>query len=325
MFSGQGFHAIDSRRLYFNAQTGALAKTVEMHKQPIISVIIPVFDRASVLVNAIKSILEQSFQEFEIIVVDDGSRDRTAAAVLGIAQTEPRIRCLRHKANRGAQAARNTGIRAAFGEWIAFCDSDDTWLPHSLDVRMAAAGSRNAQVVHAGGFVLRIEEAERETLEVPALAGNVYRQLLRRPGPMFQSLLVRAKALRAIGGLDEAIVGYQEWDTAIRLARHFEFAFVPEPTFVYDCRRSDTISKDLLRGARGYEYILKKHLRNIAIWAGPRAVSEHYFRLSSEYKAAGDESAFRRCRGLSHLWWPNPSALLRDLRAVTVSLSNCAL
>jgi glycosyltransferase involved in cell wall biosynthesis len=249
-------------------------------------------------------------------VVDDGSQDATAKAVFRMAQSEPRIRLIRHEFNRGAQAARNAGIRAALGEWIAFLDSDDTWLSSSLDVRIAAARSRNVQVVHSPGFVLRFGGGERETFEVPALSGNVYRQLLRGAGPVFQALLVSAKALRAIGGLDEAIVAYQEWDTAIRLANRFEFAFVPEPTFVYDCRGKDTISKNLLRGAKGYEQILRKHLREIALQAGPRAVSEHYAWLSSEYRSAGDERASRRCRHISYLWWPSPRVPLRKLRAV---------
>ena len=72
---------------------------------------------------------------------------------------------------------------------------------------------------------------------------------MQKPGPTFPSLLVSKEALVRIGYLDETIVAYQEWDTAIRLARYYEFAFVPEPTFVYDCRQSDTISKDSLREA----------------------------------------------------------------------------
>jgi glycosyltransferase involved in cell wall biosynthesis len=287
-----------------------------MHAIPKVSVVIPAFNRASVVGNALQSVLGQSFQELEIIVVDDGSRDGTAEAVRQIAQSEARIRLIRHEANRGAQAARNTGIRAALGEWIGFLDSDDTWVSSSLELRMAAARSRNVQVVHSAGFVLRFGGGERETFEVPALSGNVYRQLLRAAGPVFQTLLVSAKALQAIGGLDEAIVAYQEWDTAIRLAKRFEFAFVPEPTFVYDCRSMNTISKNLLRGAKGYEQILRKHLRDIALRAGPRAVSEHYARLSSEYRIAGGERASRRCRYISLLWWPSPRVPLRKVRAV---------
>jgi GT2 family glycosyltransferase len=150
--------------------------------------------------------------------------------------------------------------------------------------------------------------------EIPPLCGNVYRQLLGGVGPVFQALLVSAKALEAIGGLDETIVAYQEWETCIRLAKKFEFGFVLEPTFVYDCRGTDTISKDLLRGAKGYEQILRKHLRDNALQAGPRSVSRHYALLSAAYKMAGDERASRRCSLISHLWWPSPGVLARRLR-----------
>jgi glycosyltransferase involved in cell wall biosynthesis len=287
-----------------------------MIENPVVSVVIPTFDRASVVTNAIQSAVQQSFQELEIIVVDDGSRDTTAETVLRMAQSDSRIRLIRHEANLGAQAARNTGIRAALGEWIAFSDSDDSWVSNSLELRIAAARSQKVHVVHSAGFVLRFEGGERETFEVPALSGNVYRQLLLGPGPMFQALLVNAKALQEIGGLDEAIIAYQEWDTAIRLAKRFEFAFVPEPTFVYDCRGTNTISKDLLRGAKGYEQIIRKHLPEIALKAGLRAVAEHYARLSSEYRIAEDERASRRCKRFSYLWWPRPLVPLGKLKAV---------
>src|SRR5262249_38057281 len=154
--------------------------------------------------------------------VDDGSRDATAETVLRLARTDPRIRLIRHQSNRGAQAARNTGIRAARGEWVAFLDSDDVWLTGSLELRMAAARSRDVDVVHSPGLVLRYEGAEPEMFDVPALCGNVYRQELRGASPLLQALLVRARALLAIGGLDETIIAYQEWDTAIRLAKQFE-------------------------------------------------------------------------------------------------------
>src|SRR5262249_16128748 len=85
-----------------------------------VSVVIPTFSRAPEIANAIQSVLEQTYQDLEIIVVDDGSRDATAETVLRLARTDPRIRLIRHQSNRGAQAARNTGIRAARGEWVAF-------------------------------------------------------------------------------------------------------------------------------------------------------------------------------------------------------------
>jgi hypothetical protein len=287
---------------------------VKSSKLPLVSVVIPTFNRAAVLTAALNSVLRQTFQELEVIVVDDGSRDATSETVLRVAQSDPRVRLIRNESNRGAQAARNTGIRASVGRWIAFLDSDDTWVCDSLKVRINAAQSGDVEVVHSPGFVLRFGGDAREKFEVAHLSGNVYRELLRGPNPLFPALLVSATALQAIGGLDESIVAYQEWETAICLARRFEFAFVSEPTFVYDCRGTDTISRNLVRGAKGYEQILRKHLRDIALLTGPRSVSKHYAWLSSEYRMAGDQRASRRCRYMSYVWWPNPHVPLRKIR-----------
>src|SRR5215470_5215673 len=154
---------------------------------PLVSVVIPAFNRVLVIAEAIQSVLSQSFQDLEIIVVDDGSRDATSQAVSRIAQSEPRIRLIRHEVNRGAQAARNTGVRAALGGWIAFLDSDDTWLSHSVQIRLDAASSQNVHVVHSTGFILRFGGGQLETFEVPPLSGNVYNRLLREAGPVFPS------------------------------------------------------------------------------------------------------------------------------------------
>lgn len=282
---------------------------------PLVSVIIPAYNRASSIERAIFSVLVQTVDDLEVVVVDDGSNDTTAQVVEETVKRDSRVRLVTHKFNQGAQAARNTGMRAARGQWVGFLDSDDTWMPNSLELRLAAARSRNVEVVHSPGFVLRFGGGERDKFEVAPLSGNVYRELLRAPSPLFPALLVSTRALRAIGGLDEAIVAYQEWETAIRLAKRFEFGFVPEPTFVYDCRGSDTISKNLHRGAKGYEQILKKHLRHIALLTGPHSVAKHYARLSSEYKMAGDERASLRCKYVSYVWWPSPRVPFRKLRA----------
>src|SRR5689334_4414907 len=182
---------------------------------PLVSVVIPAYNRKSTIRRSIISVLAQSIKNLEVVVVDDGSNDNMSQAVGEIARADERVRLLVHGANQGAQAARNSGIRAALGEWIAFLDSDDIWLSSSLELRLAAVRSRNVQVVHSPGFVLRFGATEQETFEVPALSGHVYRELLRAPGPLFPALLASARAFEAIGTLDEAIIAYQEWDTAI--------------------------------------------------------------------------------------------------------------
>jgi len=103
------------------------------------------------------------------------------------------------------------------------------------------------------------------------LQGWVYQALLRKPGTAFPSLLVLKECFQRIGDLDETILACQEWDASIRLAKYYRCGFVPEPTFVYDCRQGDSISKDLLREVKGYEQVFTKHFWSIFRVLGPTA------------------------------------------------------
>jgi glycosyltransferase involved in cell wall biosynthesis len=247
-----------------------------------------VLNRETTLGRCLESILGQSHRGLEAIVVDDGSEDATSQIARGWAERDPRVRVVTHERRRGAQAARNSGVRAASGEWIAFLDSDDVWLPESLSLRLAAAATSSVPVVHSECVVRRSGSETPVPFGLPHLSGRVYRELLRHPGPMFQSLLVRRFVLEEIGRLDERIVSFQEWDTAIRLARAAPFAFVDEPTFVYDCTRADSISRDLERTAVGYGMVVSKHVRAIVAHLGLRGLSDHWETLRVLYRTAGD-------------------------------------
>jgi glycosyltransferase involved in cell wall biosynthesis len=283
---------------------------------PVVSVVIPTHNRGSVLTRAIQSVVAQTFQDFEVLIVDDDSSDDTPRLVADLAATDARIHHHRHESNRGAQAARNTGIRAARGEWVAFLDSDDWWLPSSLEVRLGLAVERDVRVVHSECYMLR-EGSEMKLSGVRPMAGSVYRSLLSHPGPMFPGMLVARLALERIGFLDERIVSYQEWDTAIRLAKHYRFGFVEEPTFAYDCRGGDTISKDMLRDAAGWEQTVRKHSWPMLLNLGPKALSIHYRDAASRYHRACDERGARRSMLMSRLCWPIPGqSVLQRLRRV---------
>jgi len=283
---------------------------------PLVSVVIPAFNRARTVEQTLDSVQAKTYPRWEAIVVDDGSTDDTVERVERKAREDGRIRVMRHGRNGGAQAARNVGIRAAGGEWIAFLDSDDRFLPDSLERRLRIARAENVSVVHSECYIQE-EDAEPRLYGIRPLRGRAYRQLLQREGPVFPGLLVRREALRRIGFLDEKIVSFQEWDTALRLARRHRFAFEPEPTFIWDCRGRETISKDLARGGRGVEQILRKHFKPMLLLVGPGLVAAHYRNAADWYRNGGDLESAERCERSARSWsaW-GPRTALSNVRGL---------
>jgi len=240
------------------------------------------------------SVLAQTYRHLEVVVVDDASEDDTSRLVKECARHDPRVRLITLRQRKGAQGARNAGISVARGRWIAFLDSDDRWLPGSVEARLDVASQKGVHVVHSDCYVLGSESEAVYRFGVPSLEGWVYAEVLRRPGPLFPSLIVSKDAFGRIGNLDEGILSFQEWDTAIRLAKYYEFGFVAEPTFVYDCRGTDAISRDLLRAATGYEQVVRKHWRPILQHCGVGGLSAHARMIARLYRRAKGEGTFYR-------------------------------
>jgi glycosyltransferase involved in cell wall biosynthesis len=276
---------------------------VNVLEADLVSVVIPVHDRELLVEGAVRSVLAQTYARTEVVVVDDGSTDRTLRVLHALAEKEPRLSVMKHPSNRGAQAARNTGIQGSSGEWVTFLDSDDRYLPNSVALRLHEAKQSSVAVVHAEGRRVTASGVDA-TYGVPPLRGNVYRELLVRPAVLFPSLLISREVLVEIGYLDETIVAWQEWETAIRLSRVAEFGFVPVATFDYDERTPGAISRDTRRAARGYEQIVHKHRGAILRECGPRVLANHYRTLAGLRNAAADRSEAVRCGILATLLWP---------------------
>lgn len=243
-----------------------------------VAVVIPARNREASLGACLESVLAQGFRPAEVVVVDDGSSDRTVEVAQAYA--ERGIRCVGTGAPLGAQAARNLGVRSTRSDWVAFQDSDDVWLPRKLERQVQALvelGGDRRLVVHGDGVLRRQGRARTERLRLPAFRGACYERLLLRPGPMFPCLLVHRSALEEIGYLDEACPSYQEWDTAIRLARRGRFVHLREPLFEWRRHGGETISHDDRRSLRGFRYVTEKHrgeivrIHGAAAWARLRA------------------------------------------------------
>ena len=280
----------------------------------LVSIVIPTYNRARTLTRAVESVLRQTIEGIEVIIVDDASVDDTVTVAKELARSDPRVRLLQSASHRGAQGARNLGARDANGDWLCFFDSDDYMLPGGIEIRLKLAHDRGLKVVHSDAFVLRPKQ-QRALFGVPPLNGFVYEELLRAPGLTFPGMIIRADAFHEMGELDEDVIAYQEWDTALRLARRHAFGFVPGPTFVYDCTGRDTISMDLTRVAVGYEYVVNKYRFEIVRLLGPRVISQHFEMIARFYADASASDLAAKAKLKSLLWWPSPRRVIRNWRA----------
>ncbi|WP_050929916.1 glycosyltransferase family 2 protein [Aestuariivita boseongensis] len=205
---------------------------------PLVSVIIPTYNRAGTILRSIQSVLAQDYQNLEVIVVDDGSTDQTQNILSSVA--DERVRLIVHEKNRGVGAARNSGIFAAAGDLVAFQDSDDEWLQGKLSSQVEKILEIGEQcvLVYCVKIVYGRDAAyrrgPRRAACVPGpeekiLSGDIRKRLWRDNLISTQTMLVRTQALREIGGFDERLFNSEEWDLAIRLSSLGIFAFVDEP------------------------------------------------------------------------------------------------
>ncbi len=197
---------------------------------PEVSVIIPTRNRAHVLARSIDSVLAQTVESLELIIVDDGSDDGTKQLVEGI--DDPRVRYVRHDRSRGAPAARNTGIRASRGRHYAFQDSDDEWLPTKLERQLELIDHYDhgvADVVTCG--VTKGARNGRERHVVAESEELSYEGLLALTDTPWggQTILVRRTPATLAVFFDEDLPAGQDWDYVLRLALVTRVVSVQEP------------------------------------------------------------------------------------------------
>ena len=307
-------------------------------RRPAVTVVIPTRDRVGLLTShAVPSALSQEEVSVEVIVVDDGSLDDTTAAVRAIG--DGRLTILRHEKSRGVSAARNTGIAAARGEWVAFLDDDDLWSPRKLRRQLDAAEAAGARWVYAASFV--VDEQTRPLYSHPlpaaaAIASELEHGNVVPAGP--SNVMVRADLLRAVGEFDVTLAQGEDWDVWLRLAKTEPPAVCDDvlvATLSHSERSIHRYSTDVLdhifRMLRKHRPLTRRDKLGATEWlAGQHRRAGHRLRASATYLRAailyrspgnlaaalgvlGGERGARvmsalllRTRGVSHLERGNP-------------------
>lgn len=202
---------------------------------PLVSVIIPAWNAQDTLAETLRSVANQTHRELEILIVDDGSTDRTAAIAGQFCAGEPRARLIR-KDNGGVASARNAGIAVAMGEWIAPIDSDDLWHPARVEkmIAVALAAPESPGFVYCWSRMIDSEGRITGSGETWRFTGRAFGQhaYLNAVGNG-SALLIATDAIRAIGGYDATLrgdnaQGAEDWLVQMRIARTHPVALVPE-------------------------------------------------------------------------------------------------
>jgi len=229
----------------------------------LISIIIPTYNRANLLPRAIKSILNQTFKNFELIIVDDGSIDNTKEVVGRFRKNDKRVRYI-WQDNSGAPAKpKNAGIKNAKGEFIAFLDSDDEWLVEKLEEQIKLfekSNSSNLGFVGCNAVIIDKKNKKEWGYKTPR-CNNVFRELLMNDFIFSSSsVIVKKEVFNKIGFFDENIRVGEDWDMWIRISRKYDFDFVPEPLFKYYIHNSNiTNALSFEKQEKDLRYIFEKY------------------------------------------------------------------
>ncbi|HEL1558043.1 TPA: glycosyltransferase family 2 protein [Streptococcus suis] len=274
--------------------------------ESIISIIIPNFNRGRLLHGVIGSVLQQTYQNVEIIVVDDASTDNSIAIIQNLQKSIPNLLLIQQEINSGANACRNLGVDHAKGEYIAFLDSDDYFLPTKLEKQLkifnqypevgfvvTGFGAKTVQVLPEGIIPLK------ETIFQNNLGG-------------FSTLMVKKSLFLEVGGLDQSLPSCQDWDLFLKLLTVSKGYKVAEDLVIYEVQ-DDSISKNVSKVVQGYKIVSERaRILNSSLELIPEpnllAYQEYY--LAMRYFRLKDISGTRRHLLKSIKVRPRPVPLL---------------
>ena len=233
-----------------------------------ITVVITTYKREyNMLKRAIDSVLNQSFKDWELIIVDDSPSDwklrkEVSSSVEALCRNDTRIKYIKHTKNLGACAARNTGLRIANGEYIAFLDDDDEWQTNKLQLQVEKFlnASDCVSLVYCG--TLCVDEENNKTIKHKNryLKGKVFDELIMKNfigGTSYP--LIKTEILREVGGFDDKMESSQDFDVWIRLCKEHEVDYVPEELVIYYTHKGEQISTSPIKIIKGKERILSKY------------------------------------------------------------------
>jgi glycosyltransferase involved in cell wall biosynthesis len=226
---------------------------------PKVSVVIPSYNAMTYLPETLESVLGQTFADFEVLIINDGSSDHIVewAAQIG----DDRVKLISQE-NKGLPGARNTGIAEAQGEFIAFLDADDLWEPTKLEKQVYRLNaSPEVGLIHT--WMLLVDEKGKSTGRVMTseAEGNAWEQVIEKNVIACPSVVVRRSCFETVGVFDCNLNSVEDWDMWIRIAKHYPFALIREPLSYYR-QLPNSMSKNCQVMEKAFHIVIEKAFKS---------------------------------------------------------------
>jgi glycosyltransferase involved in cell wall biosynthesis len=268
---------------------------------PRFSVIMPCFNHASFIGESIEAVLTQSVRDLELIVVDDCSRDGSREVIEKYVRHDNRVRTIYHESNLGASRSRNDGIRVAQGEFLAFCDADDVWMPIKLERQLELLEKYPVHdVAYCDSAIIDecgIETGERFSDQFPVPgngSGRLFDQLCTRNFVNIQTVALRRRCVVDAGYFDESIKWVEDWSFWLRIAYRHSFIYKDEVLAKYRVHQRSTMRVQ----RKGYKAnrirVFHRTLRNYPKIAS-KLKAELYYHIGVNLMLLGKKKYARRC------------------------------
>ena len=267
-----------------------------MSNSPLVSVVLRTFKRPDIVDRAIESVLNQTYEQFELIVIDDHSPDETPEVVREYEAQDDRLRYIRNDENKGHVTALNIACRAATGKYVAFLDDDDVWLPKKLEAQVARLEelSEEYAMVYGATRHKKLDTEEVITVSEPELEGDIYYEVLKRgSGNVFgppSGVMVRKSVLEELGCFDENITRGAGQTVFRAIAKKYKIAYTDElcvDYYIHENRvttmRSEAEMRESIRVNERKISDLGDDLERV-----PSALRREYERLGNLYCVVGE-------------------------------------
>ena len=257
--------------------------------KPNVSIIMPTYNRGETLPRAIQSVLDQLYQHFELIIIDDGSDDNTEQAIRSI--QDPRINYVRSN-HKGASAARNIGIAQSKFRYIAFLDSDDEWHPDFLSTLLDILINAVPQigVVFCGYWYFSESEKIYKPQACTFEQGDILPELLRGNFVALPAAMIKKECISTCGDFDETLPCRHDWELWIRISEKWEFQYVDKPLLnVYKTQNSISVNRRYM--LEGWAPLIQKHLNVFS--NKPEILASHYLKIAHSLWYPPDREEFK--------------------------------